>query len=129
MFLTVCDICHVCFYTNKLLIFTTGQKSKCLKIVIFAWLWFLPCVLRDMCGFRQYYLRNLIASILFNHASFRGFAQAYNYLHAKIDFSRIKLNAKRLTDVFYTYELNKYYSEFRKESLTRKLFLLIKNCL
>jgi len=59
--------------------------------------------------------KNLIASILFNHASFRGFAQAYNYRHANIDFTRTKLNAKRLTDVFYTYELNKYYSEFRNE--------------
>jgi hypothetical protein len=68
--------------------------------------------------------KNLIAAILFNHASFRGFTQAYNYRYANTDFSRVKLNAKRLTDVFYAYELNRYYSEFKSETLTSKYYFL-----
>lgn len=70
-------------------------------------------------------LCDLLSAILFNHASFRGFAQAYNYRHAVKNYERKILNQKRLTEAFLTYHLNKYFSQLRGDNLISMYFTYI----
>ena len=67
-------------------------------------------------------LRILTADILFKQTSFFGFTNAYNYLNASKDHSRFFLNAKRLADVFYCFQLHKYYTEFMPNEALKSIF-------
>jgi hypothetical protein len=59
-------------------------------------------------------LTNLMSDIMFKQSSFRGFASAYNYVHAKSNFERAKLDYRRLVEVFFCFHLTKYFDEILK---------------
>jgi len=63
-------------------------------------------------------IKDLIADILFLHASFRGFSQSYNYRHSLKQNVRDKLNYKRLADVYYAFHLNIFHDEHLDGQMT-----------
>ena len=66
-------------------------------------------------------IKDLVADILFHHASFHGFCQSYNYRHGIKFLSRDRLNVIRLADIFYTFHLVQYHCEFLNSTLIRKI--------
>ena len=66
-----------------------------------------------------------MADIMFKHASFRAFTDAYNYLHANDLAERFLLNAKRLADAFYCFELVKFYSQNNLNDKLRGTFFWV----
>jgi hypothetical protein len=56
-------------------------------------------------------IKQYLADLLFKHCSFKAFSESYNFLHANIEQNRFSLDPKRLADVFYAYELCKFYHE------------------
>ena len=48
---------------------------------------------------------------MFKQSSFRSFCDAYNYMFAKDIDRRFRLNNKRLLEVFYCYEILKFFKE------------------
>jgi hypothetical protein len=60
------------------------------------------------------FLNILMADILFKQTSFMSFCNAYNFLYAPKSTTRYFLNSKRLADVFFCYNIQRYYSEFKK---------------
>ena len=69
-------------------------------------------------------LEALCASFFFQHSTFRSFSEAYNYRFA-ISTERSKLNYKRLCDIFYGWQLVKYYINFYKVILKSNTFVKI----
>jgi hypothetical protein len=62
-------------------------------------------------------LKSLMADLLFKHTSFRGFADAYNFLYANDYNKRQLLNRIRLTDAFYASEIVKFYHEHHMDKV------------
>lgn len=58
-----------------------------------------------------------MADVLFKQTSFTAFTNAYNYLYSPRHEITIQLNAKRLADVFFCFNLQQYYNEFMKTPL------------
>jgi hypothetical protein len=58
-----------------------------------------------------------MADIMVKHSSFKGFTTAYNYLRAPKRQERFFLYSKRITEVFYTYHMNKYMQDFLGQTL------------
>lgn len=54
---------------------------------------------------------------MFKQSSFRGFSDAYNYMYAKNLDRRFRLNYKRLIEVFFCYEILKFFSENNRRYL------------
>ncbi len=67
-------------------------------------------------------MHQFIADLLFKHCSFKSFTESYNFLHAIGTNYRYNLVDKRFTDLFYTYELVKFYSEHSLGPLSCILF-------
>jgi hypothetical protein len=61
--------------------------------------------------FEQRLLNSLLSDILFKHSSFRSFSDSYNYQHSLAVKERFLMSPIRLADIFYSYELNKFWSE------------------
>jgi len=61
---------------------------------------------------------SLLADIIFKHTSFRAFADTYNYLNISQLPFRFLLNAKRLADAFFCYELCRFYNNHMPYLLT-----------
>jgi hypothetical protein len=57
-------------------------------------------------------LDNLLADLMFKHASFKSFTAAYNYTTALKSSNRYYLISARLTENFYCYHIQKYFLEF-----------------
>jgi hypothetical protein len=66
----------------------------------------------------------LLADIVYNHTTFRGFTNAYNYTKKYQNLNRFILDQKRLTEAFYTYHLVKYVNENILEHQVKSKFLL-----
>lgn len=74
--------------------------------------------------FEEKLMKALLADIIFKHTSFRAFTDTYNYLNAsKLPF-RFLLNAKRLTDSFFCYELCRFHYYSLTYQLISKYILL-----
>jgi hypothetical protein len=56
-------------------------------------------------------LESVLADFMYKHCGFRAFTDAYNSLYAVNCDNRFKLNRLRLADIFYCYELVKFYKE------------------
>jgi hypothetical protein len=56
-------------------------------------------------------LKMMLADLVFKQASYKGFADAYNYMNGDPSNSRFKLCPKRLAQIFYCFELCKFYHE------------------
>jgi len=54
---------------------------------------------------------NLLADILFKQSSFKAFADAYNFQNSRASLHRGLMNPKRLSDIFYCFEIIKFYNE------------------
>jgi hypothetical protein len=52
-----------------------------------------------------------MADLIFKHSSFYAFSNCYNYLHSHNSHSRNFLTDKRLSDVYYAFEMSKYIVE------------------
>lgn len=74
--------------------------------------------------FSKRLLSSLMADIMFKQASFRGFCDSYKYLNAKDVEIRFKLNMKRLIEVFYCFEIIKFFIENNKPLLKCKYQLI-----
>lgn len=62
--------------------------------------------------FENEFIAVLMSDIMFKQTSFAGFCDAYNFLYANnLNDIRHKLQPHRLADVFYCYELIKFYNE------------------
>ena len=70
-------------------------------------------------------LQALKSSFFFQHCTFRNFCEGYNYRYANASEERFKLNYKRLCDIFYTWNMVKYYKDFYNIILVSKCFLLV----
>jgi hypothetical protein len=71
-------------------------------------------------------LESLLADFVFQHVTFRGFCEAYNYKYANKHLERFKLIYKRVTEIFLAWRLAKYFCEEMRQTLTsNKMFTLI----
>jgi hypothetical protein len=61
--------------------------------------------------FERNLMTSLLADIVFKHCSFRAFSDTYNFMNTSLLPFRYLLNAKRLADAFFCFELCKFYSE------------------
>ena len=67
-------------------------------------------------------IKQYTADLFFKTSSFRSFCASYNYLNMPNTKERRELEPKRLADIFYTFELLKYFTEFKNEPLLSILF-------
>jgi len=58
-------------------------------------------------------LDSLLADIMFKQSSFRAFCDSYNFMHANPSQKRYYLNGKRIADIFYAYEILKFFNEHK----------------
>ncbi len=59
----------------------------------------------------QKLLNSLLSDIIFKHSSFRAFADSYNFQCALDISERFHMSPIRLADIFYAYEINKFWNE------------------
>jgi hypothetical protein len=70
-------------------------------------------------------MEQLMADIMFKQSSFRNFAAAYTFRRRKDFPERQTLNAKRLADIFYCYEILKFYYENNLKDRIKSIFFNI----
>jgi hypothetical protein len=64
-------------------------------------------------------LKKFLADVLFGQMAFSSFCRSYNYSYAA-GKKRFELKSKRLSDLFFGYELLKFYSEHELGELESK---------
>ena len=67
--------------------------------------------------FETVLLGQLHSSILIQASSFRSFAASYNYTRGYYLKERSQLNYKRLVEIYYSWQLCRYYHEFKQSAL------------
>jgi len=75
--------------------------------------------------FSKQLLDMLMADILFKQASFLGFANSYNFLNSANFKSRYSLDSRRLTEVFYMYQILKFKIEYNIHEITESNIILL----
>jgi hypothetical protein len=63
--------------------------------------------------FERVLLEQLHSSILIQASSFRSFAASYNYTRGYYLKDRYQLNYKRLVEIYYCWQLCRYYHDFK----------------
>ncbi len=71
-------------------------------------------------------INTFLADLIFKQCSFKAFSEAYNFHHSSVLFERALMNAKRLSEAFFAFEIVKYYNEHQlDEHIECKSILII----
>jgi hypothetical protein len=68
--------------------------------------------------FEKQLLQQLHSSILIQSSSFRSYAASYNYTRGYELTNRNRLNYKRLIEIYYCWQLCRYFMDFKSKPLT-----------
>lgn len=117
-----CPLCHSVFYisyacsgqTNEKVFYQDAHKLKYFQV-------------SNETVFEIKLLEQLHSSILIQSSSFRSYAASYNYTRGYSLNGRNQLNYKRLIEIYYCWQLCRYFSDFKKCQLKGKNYSFLKN--